>query len=196
MTPVDAPYALAFPSPEVRRLYDDPAEARAPDQLTIDWLRRLGVSWMAITRPWFLHVTRAVFDGQGGYLPSPIGHHVLLLPVVEDRVVVDIVAWCPKTGGLGTRFGIGALLGADLIGVDGRGTTGIPVPIFPDVLSWLQGDRGGLVIIDWATAACLLSGVIIKPHGCGRAFVGELKRRLVVPAAIVIEVPRQLGHAA
>ncbi len=197
MTLFNPPYTLASPTREVSRLYDDPAEARAPDQLTIHWLRRLGVSWSAITHPWAVYVSRVIFDGQGGYLPSPVGHHVLLLPIVDGRrVVVDIVAWSPKTRELGTRLGVSGLLGEDLIGVDGLGTTGLPIPVFSDVPSWLRADRGGLVVINWEAAAHRLSGVIIKPQSCGRAFVEELKRWLVVPAVIVIEAPSQLGHAA
>ncbi len=159
MTPFNLPYTLAFPSREVRRLYDGPVEARPPDQHTVDWLFRLGVSWNAITRPWSIHVARAIFDGRGRYLPSPIGGHSLLL------------------------------LGADLLGVDGRGTLGLPIPAYPDVLSWLRADRLGLVIVQWGRTAARLAGIAIEPRDEPDrvdSFAGELGRRLVVPRPLIV----------
>ena len=65
-----------------------------------------------------------------------------LMPAIEGGLVVDHVAWHPRTGRIATLNGRTGLLGADALAGDG------PVAVAPDPRAWLAGFRRGVCIVD------------------------------------------------
>jgi len=173
-------------------LLSDPAEGSRPDARTIHWLLSQGVRIDAMASPLAVRSGRVVFDLGGRYRPNPIGAFALVIPVPADRSTIiidlgaiDIVAWSPKSNKIGMRLGVVFGLGAEQIGVDGVGTTGLPIPVWRDPLGWLHAGRRGIVIADWDLAAFDLRGLILEaedePHRL------DLVRRLTPrPPTVVV----------
>lgn len=179
---------------EVVDLFLDPLEAAPPPQAAIDWLVRQGVARLDLVRPWPVYVARVQFLADRRYAPVTFGTLAYVLPVLDDGAILDVVAWAPKTGETATRFGVGAMLGKGQIGCEGRGTTGLAMPIWRTPLNWLRAGRRGLVVIDDTVAAHLLAGIAVAAED--RDHVRDLERRLRVPGPRIVAAVTQQERAA
>lgn len=179
---------------DITGLYEDPDEVSPPNQQALGWLHRQGISPQAAGSPWALHVCRAIFDGCGGYQPIVLGDFAWALPVTDDREIVDIVAWAPSSGEIGSRLGIGCSLGEGEIGQDGFGTTGLPLRVWRNPLGWLLAERQGIVIVDVELAAHRLAGLGLQAEDWMHA--DELRRVLCVPPPVVLAPSRSQEPAA
>ena len=105
------------------------------DVLPIDWgfeVRRARVQFLPRRRFVFAWERRAEADET---VPA------LIVPAIEDGVLVDLVAWHPRTGRLASlERRAGWLAGPEP--VDGE-----PLLVFPDPLSWLAACRAGVVVV-------------------------------------------------
>lgn len=163
-------------------LFLDPEEGRVPDERTLAWFDRCGVPIDAVASPIAIRTQRVGFDRSGRYAPNVVGDFALILPVVDWNGVVDFCAWVPRTGKIGTRLGIGAMLGGELIGRDtGDGVTVPPLHIFRSPLDWLRARRRGAVILNRGKAALALVGVVVEADA---SYANEL-RHLRAPGPIV-----------
>ena len=155
----------------------------------------------AIGGPWAIRAGRVMFNRHDQrYRPNPVGDFALIFGVVADLSTTmadlnaaDLIAWCPKSGRIGTRLGHSLALGEDQIGFDGLGTTGLPIPVHRTPLGWLRVDRRGLVIADWDMAAYDLRGLILEAED--DAHRRDLARRLT-PTPPRIVVPSHRRRAA
>ena len=76
-------------------------------------------------------------------------------------------------------------LGSDQVGVDGFGTTGLPIPVHRDPIGWLCNGRRGLVVVDWSMAPFALGGLLLEAEDAEHR--RDLLRRLTpTPPTIVI----------
>jgi hypothetical protein len=174
----------------------DDAEGAAIDDRSLHWLLRMGIPIAAIAAPIAIRSTRARFHEDGRYSPSRLGEFVIVLPVpadpqtiITDLGVVELVAWSPKTGKIAARLGRVLGLGADQVGADGFGSTGLPIPVHRNPIGWLRAHRRGLVIADWNLAAFTLRGHLLEAEDAEHR--RELLRRLTpVPPTIVVSCRR------
>jgi hypothetical protein len=165
-------------------LEENPDEAADLDCATIANLLAQGVDALAIGSPWCVRRAYVSFQPWGdSYLPLCTGEPALIFGIF-DRGLIDLAAWWPAGGKIGTRLGIGACLGQGQIGRDGLGMADRPIPVFRNPVTWLRQNRRGLVVADWDAAAHLLSDVALRPederHGI------ELSRRLRVRPPIIV----------
>jgi hypothetical protein len=163
---------------DAKLIFADLAETQTPTDKILHWLHARGATPLALASPFPIAMTRAVFDGQGRYTPNALGATVIVLPVI-DTELIDAVAWSPVSGEIGTRFGVGACLGASQIGAEGLGTTGLALPVWRSPLSWLCAGRRGVVIVDTDLAGLRLAGLIIEAEDSDHA--RDLRKMLRVP---------------
>jgi hypothetical protein len=175
-------------------LLADPTEVGNLDNSCIQWLLRQGVSTGTIAGPWALRAGRVMFNQHDHrYRSNPIGEFALIVGVLVadlsstmvDLDADDIVAWAPRSGRISTRLGWAFALGEEQIGIDGLGTTGLPIPVHSSPLDWLRADRRGLVLADWEMAAYALRGLILEAEDA--AHRRDLERRLtpIAPRIVV-----------
>ena len=110
---------------------------------------------------------------------------------ITDLGATDLVAWSPNSGRIGTRLGNVFGLGAEQVGVDGCGTTGLPIPVHRDPLGWLQASRRGIVIADWDLAAFDLRGLILEAEDDTHR--RDLVRRLTPRPPTVVVAERRVA---
>jgi hypothetical protein len=163
-------------------------EAGVPDEDGLQWLLAQGVTISALSAPWAVRATVAIFSAPGRYTAALIGEPAFVFAML-DRGIVDLAAWAPATGQIGARLGRGWAIGQGQLGTDGIGITGAPLPIFRTPLGWLKNHRRGIVIIDWDYAGFALSRVAIRPEDSSHC--RELNGRLSVPPPIFVEPQRQ-----
>jgi hypothetical protein len=179
-----------LPHDDVLARWLDPAEVGQLDGETLRQLLGMGIDPADIASPWPIGRARVIYDGKR-YLPNLVGEPTLIIGVLDDGLV-DIAAWHPSTGRIGTRLGVGACLGPDSVD-DGYGSASRPLPVWRTPIEWLRHHRHGIVVVDWERAAHLLAGAVLQPED--EAHSAELARRLrVLPPVIV--APRQIGAAA
>jgi len=185
--------ALCHQPTRAEALFLDPDEGGIPDKALLDWLTGQGVTILAMTWPWSIAAARVRFVGRGRYAPHLLGDLAILLPVFDRHGAVDLCAWVPRTGQIGTRLGVGSILGGDLIGRDtGDGVTVPPLRVFTSPLEWLRAHRRGVVILDPIGAAIDLAGIVIEALDNNHA--AELSRTLRVPRPIVrVRHPERLA---
>jgi hypothetical protein len=171
---------------------DDPDEVGHLGQATIEWLLRQQVHPLALAGPWAVRASYVTFDeANHRYTPNPVGEFALIIGVLTDCSAtmgdldaLDLVAWSPRAGQIATRLGAAFALGGEQVGVDGLGTTGLPIPVHRTPLAWLRAGRHGIVIADCDLAAMALRGLILEaedePHR--RA----LLTRLTVPPPTIV----------
>lgn len=177
----------------------DPAEGASLDYSIIRWFANEGVGIDTIASPIAVRAARVTFDLGSGYQPCPgIGTFALIIPIaadpgtiVTDLAAIDMVAWSPSSGRIGTRRGQVFGLGADQIDVDGHGTTGLPIPVHRDPLGWLQAGRRGIVIVDWEMAAFDLRGLILEAED--ETHRRDLVRRLTPRPPTVVVAQRRVA---
>jgi hypothetical protein len=167
---------------------DNPDEAVNLDQATLTNLLAQGIAASAIASPWGVARARVCFRHWADrYFPMCTGEPALIFGILDDGLI-DLVAWWPAGGKIGTRLGIGGCLGQGQIGRDGLRMADRPIPVFRNPVTWLRQNRRGLVVADWDAAAHLLSDVALRPederHGI------ELSRRLRVRPPIIINPMR------
>lgn len=182
-----------FYRPTANDLLSDPSEVGNLDDTAIQWLLHRGVSIRSIGRGLAVRSGRVVFDPHfKRYRPSPLGEFALIVPAMADPgttmldlQATDLAAWSPKSDRIATRLGYAFALGEEQIGVDGFGTTGLPIPVHRSPLGWLRDERRGIVLVDWEMAAYTLSGLILEAED--ETHRDEITRRLTpVSPTIVI----------
>lgn len=178
-------------------LLRDPVECSCLDEVRLLWLLRQGVSSKAIGCPYAVLTGRVFFDtGLCRYCPLTTGEAALIFGILDepfsdwgDLQPIDLVAWSPRSSAIGTRLGVAFALGEEHVGVDGLGTTGLPIPVHRTPLNWLRANRRGLVIVDWEKAAYELRGLLLVAEDEGHR--RELSRRLRLPPPAVTVTERR-----
>lgn len=161
----------------------DPRETRVPHSVPIDMLfsvNREPVRFLRGRR----FVRAADCRGEPDDLVA-----AYLIPAIEDRWLVDWIAWHPRSGRLATLEGRVGLLGADALQ---RASRDEPLVVEPDPRAWLAGWRTGVCIVDDAIARPqLLEAPAIQAadveHGKKlKAMLEEVRLpRIVVPVAAI-----------
>ncbi|MBB3931208.1 hypothetical protein GGR25_002258 [Kaistia hirudinis] len=172
----------------IKDLFEDPAEGTAPTMRQLSFLLDAGVPLDAIVAPWCLRVARVAFPERWRYAPSPMGDPSFVFAVIASDGIIDLAAWHPRTGRIGTRLGIGGLLGEGQIGRDGLGTTGLPLPVLRTPADWLMAHRKGLVVVDPQAAAYRLAGMTLHAVDVGHG--RDLRDMLSLPRPFIV-VPAQ-----
>ena len=182
---------------------------RSVRQIHLDHLRVLGVSRASIAEAgktfWPFGVTQAEPAGNGLYQPGG-GQQHLVVPVIEDGVLVDIAAfrstapsdWLLRTGNgwcLGLERGLDWwtwYAPADPLAVPPRHETGSPVHVFSNPLDWLQGARAGLCVVDWDAAEIarldVLQRVTVTDERTAQLLTAALTRPVQLPSIAIQEV--------
>ena len=180
-------------------LLADPQETSSLGDLNIQRMLRQGISIAAIAAPWAVRCGHVLFETDGHrYRPNPIGEFALVFGVLADLSntmgdlnALDIVAWAPKSGRIGTRLGRAFALGEDQIGVDGMGTTGLPLVVHRTPLGWLKANRRGIVVADWEIAGVALRGMILEAKN--DAHRRELVSKLTAAPPTIVVSSRRLA---
>lgn len=137
-----------------------------------------------MSSPFPIQVARVLYLRDGRFEPNRIGDFAYALPIIIDNSIIDIVAWAPSTGQIATRLGDGACLGEGQIGIDGVGSTGLPLPVWRHPLGWLIAERTGIVIADYKLASHVLAGLHLLAEN--DAHTAELQNTLKVPSPTII----------
>jgi hypothetical protein len=175
-----------LPHDDVLAMWFDPAEVGPLDDGTLQRLLGMGIDPADIGSPWSIRRMRVAYDSEGRYTPTPVGEPALIIGVLDDGLI-DFAAWHPPTGRIGTRLGVGAVLGLSAVS-EGYGHADRPLPVWRDPLAWLKAHRHGIVVVDPARAAHLLAGAVLQPED--KAHRAELTRLLRVPPPVIV-APRQ-----
>src|SRR5689334_20846344 len=106
---------------DVLALLEDPDEAASLDGGTLANLLAEGIDIMAITSPWCVSRAHVTFQPRADrYVPIVTGEPALIFGILDDGLI-DLAAWWPTGGKIGTRLGVGACLGQGQIGRGGIG---------------------------------------------------------------------------
>lgn len=83
---------------------------------------------------------------------EPFLEPAFILPGFDEcEVLVDLIAWCPRTGRLASlNRRCGLLLAASWTDLD------VPLTVFPDPMPWLASGRRGVVVVHAALARPVL----------------------------------------
>ncbi len=112
-------------------------------------LQARGVSAEAMTA--LSGPARAAVDFNGRFY-TPVNdapeseRSTLIFPAWRDEYLLDLVAWCPRTGRMAVRLGRECLLGFDCL--HGWHDFLKPLRVFRDPLTWLVHDMEGLVVLE------------------------------------------------
>jgi hypothetical protein len=85
------------------------------------------------------------------------GHQAVIVPAVEEGVLVDLVAQGLNSGRMLPRLGAAAVLGSEEI--ERARQCEDPLLVFNNAMSWLRGNTRGVVVINWREAGRELDGV-------------------------------------
>lgn len=178
-------------------LLRDTSECNCLDALRLRWLLHQGISSKSIVGPWAVMGGTVIFDNDPNrYRPLVTGDKALIFVVLDKPYTeaaelnpIDMVAWSPRSRLIGTRLGVAFAVGEEQIGIDGLGTTGLPIPVHRSPLGWLRANRHGIVVADWEHAAYALRGLLLsaedEPHR------RELQQRLGVMQPTIIAADRR-----
>ncbi len=122
----------------------------SPTQL--DWLRGQGVSPSAIIEWPIVNSARVLFnDNRFDFAThGDDGQNVLTLLIEDMYRPIDIAAWAPKTGNMGTWLGLGFAVSQSDIFNPGKYAFNGCLRIHKTPLDWLISNRDGIAIIDSA----------------------------------------------
>jgi hypothetical protein len=102
----------------------------------------------------------AVVPDDGTYRlagPDEAGHQAVIVPAVEDGIVVDLVAQGLNSGRMLSRLGAATVIGSDEIGRARQSDDALIV--FNNAMAWLHGHTRGVVVLNWQEAGRELEGV-------------------------------------
>jgi hypothetical protein len=157
-----APLVEPGGDPEALAIFDDPNECGLPDDQAIRWLLDRGVTPLALGSPYGLHAARVRFLSDGRYVPALLGDFALVFAIIGAGGICDAAAWCPASGCVGSRLGVGYALGQGQITRAGLGSTGALLRVWRDPLHWLQNHRNGIAIIDPVQAVLALADLNVE----------------------------------
>ena len=112
------PTTVIDPSPALELFLQ---EAFALQQEHLDWWHRSGVPATTLSLPWSVKVAHVQFHPAGRWVPSGLGDFAFIF-MAGWTDTFDVAAWCPKTGRVTTRLGLGALIGEEHLEWEDAGT--------------------------------------------------------------------------
>jgi hypothetical protein len=136
-------------------------DGRSLKQREIDRCGELGIRAINLRTPWPVLADRVVFEGYFFQFADDVGEMGELVFTVAiigtGGVVIDIVAWCPRTNRLAVWLGEGFALGERQIHHPNPLIPGLPVCRSP--MGWLRDGRCGIVIVRADFADVVLAAV-------------------------------------
>ena len=166
--------------PDALAIFDDPNESGLPDAQAIRWLLDRGVTPGVLGSPFGVHAGRVRFLSSSCYVPEPLGHLAFIFAVIDTDGICDAAAWCPASGKVASRLGVGFALGQAQAACETDLLTSTKLRIRRDPLDWLRNDRDGIVVVDPVLAAEALAGFDVEAADAGHA--QELEALLRIPA--------------
>ena len=170
--------------PEALAIFDDPDECDVPDGQAIRWLLDRGVTPSALGSPFGVHAGRVRFLSSRCYVPEPLGDFAFIFAVIDADGIRDAAAWCPASGRIGSRLGVGFALGQAQAACETDLLTITKLRIRRDPLDWLRNDRDGIAVVDPVLAAEAPAGFNVEAADVGHA--QELEALLRIPAPRII----------
>jgi hypothetical protein len=121
------------------------------------WLTKRGVTFKALLGDWPIGAANVTFDGKGHFNFADDGERALTFVTFNAREPIDLIAWHPRTGKIGSYTGAATFLGDEDDAINpGTWSCGGDLIIHATPLEWLQHEREGLVIINFKRAATAL----------------------------------------
>ena len=102
----------------------------------------------------------AVVPEEDTYRPARAdedGHQAVIVPAVDDGIVVDLAAQGLNSGRMLSRLGAATVIGSDEIELARQSDDALIV--FNNATSWLRGHTRGVVVLNWQEAGRELEGV-------------------------------------
>jgi hypothetical protein len=134
------------------------------------------------------------------YEPAPEGPWAVIVPAVEDDVLVDLVAASLRPPSVGRavrrRRGDAQVLGYDRIG-EARWFER-PLTLFDDPVEWLLADGQGIVVLDWRVAPGLLAdlpGLVCQSDWLANRVARAFARPIPLPP-LYVPPAKEIRHAA
>ena len=113
------------------------------------WLTKQGISAEALLQPTPVGAARVKFlDGTFAAASTEGGTKALTFRVSNvDGEDIDLAAWSPRTGEIGSWYGRAFALGEDAIFNPASYCFGDALRIHADPLAWLRANREGIVVL-------------------------------------------------
>jgi GNAT superfamily N-acetyltransferase len=102
----------------------------------------------------------AVVPEDGTFRPAgsdEAGHQAVIVPAVDDGIVVDLAAQGLNSGRMLSRLGAATVIGSDEI--ERARQSDDALIVFNNATSWLRGHTRGVVVLNWQEAGRELEGV-------------------------------------
>ena len=153
--PINEPWPFETEADQLVRLHDGLA-ALKPEQTR--WLLAQGVPARALVWPDALRRGRVVFMPAGRFEFEPdyrgdlaATEAVLTTGYDPDGTPADLIAWCPRSGRIGSWLNRAPWFG-DAFGP--RCSEGLALAVHETPLQWLRAARAGVVLIEAAPGLC------------------------------------------
>jgi hypothetical protein len=117
-----------------------------PSQRELEWLLRHGVTGDALVKPWPIGATTVLFDGHT-FEPNASGLRAITIAVIDCDEIIDIAAWQPRSGRLGSWHGVAFCLNQDAVFNPGTYWNGGALRVHRSPLGWLKAGREGIVVL-------------------------------------------------
>jgi hypothetical protein len=112
------------------------------------WLLDQGIDADAITDPYPIGTARVSFQGNVFDVDPTDGVHALTFRCSDHDAIIDLIAWQPESGRIGSWCGVGFCIGAvDDIWNPGTYFGGTALRIHATPIEWLKANREGIVIV-------------------------------------------------
>lgn len=157
----------------------------ALNQAQADWLTLQGVPAEALMMPTPVGAAQVCFDDDGTFASSASGIGALTFRIQNvEGEDIDLAAWSPQTGELGSWYGRAFALGEDQIDNPASYFDGDALRIHADPWAWLRSGRDGICIIKPELIYAMLRNVP-RVSFADFEFAQEFERWLKPPAPLV-----------
>jgi hypothetical protein len=157
------------------------------------WLRGRGISWDSMLEPEPIGAANVRFLDTATFDVDPEGERALTFRAIAGGEVIDLVAYAPRSGRIGSWKGIAWCLGdADEVHNPAHRFMGGGLQVHRTPIEWLSAARAGIVIVQPKLCGIYLNGSRLAV--ADREFEWRLRGWLVPPTPQVeIIIQRNLA---
>jgi hypothetical protein len=129
----------------MKAIFDALPDPTDPETL---WLLNQGIDVDALCFSWPIRGASVRWSDSTSFDFDTEGDRAVIFRAEDRGEVVDLIAWSPRTGNIGSWHGAAVCLG-DFDQIDNPAiyAFGDGIEVHPDPLAWLRNNRSGIVVI-------------------------------------------------